>query len=58
VENEVQEWSDVSPHRTRPGVSLDRDKLARYHELSKRQEMGAWIEDPRKPGAVTMQPKW
>ena len=40
------------------GVSLDRDKLARYHELSKRQEMGSWIEDPRKPGAITMQPKW
>jgi glucarate dehydratase len=40
------------------GVSLDRDKLARYHELSKRQEMGSWIEDPRRPGAITMQPKW
>ena len=40
------------------GVSLDRDKLARYHELSKRQEMGSWIQDPRKPGAITMQPKW
>ena len=40
------------------GVSLDRDKLARYHELSKHQEMGSWIEDPRKPGAITMQPKW
>jgi glucarate dehydratase len=40
------------------GVSLDRDKLARYHEFSKRQEMGSWIEDPRKPGAITMQPKW
>jgi glucarate dehydratase len=40
------------------GVSLDRDKLAHYHELSKRQEMGSWIEDPRKPGAITTQPKW
>ena len=40
------------------GVSLDRDKLARYHEFSTRQEMGSWIEDPRKPGAITMQPKW
>jgi glucarate dehydratase len=40
------------------GVSLDRDKLARYHELSKRQEMGSWIEDSRRPGAVTTQPKW
>src|SRR5215468_12023518 len=40
------------------GISLDRDKLSRYHELSKRQEMGSWIEDSRRPGAVTMQPKW
>jgi glucarate dehydratase len=40
------------------GVSLDRDKLARYHELSKRQEMGSWIEDPKRPGAITTQPKW
>jgi glucarate dehydratase len=40
------------------GVSLDRDKLARYHELSKRQEMGAWTDDPRRPGNITTQPKW
>jgi glucarate dehydratase len=40
------------------GVSLDRDKLARYCELSRRQEMGSWIEDPRCPGVITTQPKW
>jgi glucarate dehydratase len=40
------------------GVSLDRDKLARYRELSRRQEMGSWIEDPRRPGVITTQPKW
>jgi len=40
------------------GISLDRDKLAKYHEMSLRKEMGSWIEDPRRPGAVTMQPKW
>ncbi len=40
------------------GVSLDRDKLARYHELSQRQEMGAWTDDPRRPGIVITQPKW
>jgi glucarate dehydratase len=40
------------------GISLDRDKLARYHELSKKQEMGAWTDDPRRPGAVITQPKW
>lgn len=40
------------------GVSLDRDKLARYHELGKKQEMGSWIEDPRRPGFITTQPKW
>jgi len=40
------------------GISLDRDKLSRYHELSKRQEMGSWIEDPRRPGTITTQPKW
>ena len=48
----------VDPTGPGLGVSLDRDKLARYHEFSKRQEMGSWIEDPRKPGAITMQPKW
>ncbi len=40
------------------GVSLDRDKLAKYSELSKKQQMGSWIEDPRRPGAITCQPKW
>lgn len=40
------------------GVELDRDKLAKYHELAKEQEMGSWIEDSRRPGAVTVQPKW
>lgn len=40
------------------GVSLDRDKLARYHELSKEQEMGTWTDDPRRPGVVITQPKW
>jgi glucarate dehydratase len=40
------------------GVRLDREKLARYHELSRKQQMGSWIEDPRRPGAITCQPKW
>jgi glucarate dehydratase len=40
------------------GVTLDRDKLARYHELSKKQQMGSWIEDPSRPGIITPQPKW
>jgi glucarate dehydratase len=40
------------------GVKLDRDKLAKYHELSKKQQMGSWIEDPKRPGAITHQPKW
>ena len=40
------------------GVKLDRDKLAKYHELSKKQEMGSWSEDPKRPGMVTNQPKW
>ncbi len=40
------------------GVRLDRDKLAKYHELSQKKQMGSWIEDPRRPGAVTCQPKW
>lgn len=40
------------------GVRLDRDKLARYHELSDKRQMGSWIEDPRRPGAITCQPKW
>lgn len=40
------------------GVTLDRDKLAHYRELSKRQEMGTWTDDPRRPGVVIPQPKW
>jgi len=40
------------------GVEIDYDKLARYHELSKKQEMGSWIEDARRPGSITTQPKW
>lgn len=40
------------------GVRLDRDKLAKYHELSTKQQMGSWIEDSRRPGAITHQPKW
>jgi glucarate dehydratase len=40
------------------GVELDRDKLAKYHELALKQEMGSWIEDPKRPGIVTVQPKW
>jgi glucarate dehydratase len=40
------------------GVELDRDKLAKYSELAKSREMGSWIEDPSRPGFVTIQPKW
>src|SRR5215469_389837 len=40
------------------GVKLDKDKLAKYHELSKKKQMGSWIEDPRRPGVITCQPKW
>lgn len=40
------------------GVELDRDKLAHYSELAKKQEMGSWIQDPTRPGVVTVQPKW
>jgi len=40
------------------GVKLDRDKLAKYHELSRNRKMGSWIEDPNRPGAITIQPKW
>ncbi len=40
------------------GVKLDRDKLAKYAEMSKKAKMGSWIEDPRRPGAITHQPKW
>ena len=40
------------------GVEIDRDKLTRYHELSKQHEMGAWTDDPRRRGAVITQPKW
>jgi len=40
------------------GVTLDRDKLAKYHELSNKQEMGMWSDDPRRPNRVITQPKW
>ncbi len=40
------------------GVSLDRDRLAKYNELSRNHAMGSWIEDPKRPGAITTQPKW
>jgi glucarate dehydratase len=40
------------------GVRVDRDKLAKYHEMSKKQQMGSWIEDPKRPGTITHQPKW
>ncbi len=40
------------------GIQLDYDKLARYHELSKKKTMGSWIEDPKKPSVVTYYPKW
>jgi glucarate dehydratase len=40
------------------GVSLDYDKLARYRELAKRQEMGSWTDDPKFPGRIITQPKW
>ena len=40
------------------GVKLDRDKLARYNEMSRKREMGSWIEDPNRPGMITHQPKW
>ncbi len=40
------------------GVKLDRDKLARYAEMSRTQQMGSWIEDPKRPGTVMHQPKW
>lgn len=40
------------------GVRLDRDKLTKYHELAKKRQMGSWIEDPRQPGTITIQPKW
>ncbi|HLJ88335.1 MAG TPA: enolase C-terminal domain-like protein [Candidatus Angelobacter sp.] len=40
------------------GVRLDRDRLAKYNELSRKKQMGSWIEDPHRPGAITVQPKW
>jgi hypothetical protein len=40
------------------GVELDYDKLAKYHEMSKNQAMGSWIEDPLRPAEVTYYPKW
>lgn len=46
------------PKKPGLGVKIDRDKLAKYHEMSKKQQMGSWIEDPKQPGAITHQPKW
>jgi glucarate dehydratase len=40
------------------GVELDLEKLAKYHEMSKKQAMGSWIEDPNRPSEVTYYPKW
>jgi glucarate dehydratase len=40
------------------GLKLDRDKLAKYRGLSKKQQMASWIEDPKRPGMVMYQPKW
>lgn|SRR5487761_1632967 len=40
------------------GVKLDRDKLARYQELSTKAQMGSWTEDPCRLGTITFQPKW
>lgn len=40
------------------GVKLDRDRLARYAELARHHQMGSWIEDPKRPGEITPQPKW
>jgi len=40
------------------GVSLDYDKLARYHELAERREMGSWTDDPKYPGRIVTQPTW
>lgn len=40
------------------GVKLDRDRLGKYHELSKNRSMGSWIEDPKRSGVVTYYPKW
>lgn len=40
------------------GVKLDREKLAKYNEMSRHKQMGSWIEDPARPGAITHQPKY
>jgi len=40
------------------GIELDRAKLAKYSEMAKNRAMGSWIEDPKRPGMVTVQPKW
>jgi glucarate dehydratase len=40
------------------GIELDRAKLAKYSEMAKNRAMGSWIEDPTRPGMVTVQPKW
>ena len=40
------------------GIKLAYDRLGKYHELSKTKATGLWIEDPKKPSAVTYYPKW
>ncbi len=40
------------------GVALDRDKMAKYSEMARKRAMGSWIEAPKRPGVVTVQPKW
>lgn len=40
------------------GVQLDREKMAKYSEMARNRTMGSWIEDPKRPGVVTVQPKW
>lgn len=54
----TEDGSMAVPQGPGLGVELDRDKLAKYHEMAKRQEMGSWIEDSKRPGVVTVQPKW
>jgi hypothetical protein len=39
------------------GVNLHRYKLTN-HELSNKQEMGMWTDDPRCPNQMITQPKW
>ena len=46
------------PHGPGLGVELDRQKMAKYSEMARNRAMGSWIEDPKRPGVVTVQPKW